>query len=242
VNIFFLFLVGFKRGGGPPRALFRMDDLALLERARASPLGARAAAHIGALFGSPGVPLDALGPPPAVWVDRSAALAPASIALTEWRVRRIGSETYARMTLAEACSSALWSAASYDWRGYWRADEAIMVCVAVAQYDECAAPIEAVLLRKASAPLGVRWAGVHGSEFFFPDLDELHPMHPAQQQPPTLERALRELARDPESMHAHRLRFLARDARLACFLLHDHGAGFASARCVQSRAHAALFF
>jgi len=192
-------------------------------------LAPRAAAHLaaikttGAACGSP--PLSSLGPAPEVWIDTAACLAPASIARYEWRVRSVIAQTfyYSRATLDAVCNDAsLWAPIRHAWRGAWPADEGVAVCIAVARYASGPLlPVEVMLVRQRAAPLGVRWAGIPGSEVGAADIYELHPMYASPRSPPASLEAALESVRDgaPRTMHVMRLLLVAPDAGTACFFL-----------------------
>ena len=195
-------------------------------------LAPRAAAHLAATkatgvpVGSP--PLSSLGPAPELWIDTAACLAPASIETYEWRVRSVVAQTfyYTRATLAAVCNDAsLWAPIRHAWRGTWPADEGVAVCIAVAQYASGPLlPVEVMLVRQRSAPLGVRWAGIPGSEVGaadIADMYELHPMYASPRSPPaSLEAALESVRDDAaRTMHVTRLLLVAPDAGAACFFL-----------------------
>ena len=77
-------------------------------------------------------------------------------------------------------------------------------------------------MRRRAEPLGVRWAGVRGSEIVVPDLHELHPMHGSPRLPPaSLDASLARLAETAHgSLHALRIMLVApTDALAGCFLL-----------------------
>jgi hypothetical protein len=216
-----------------------MDGLDLLEcawqQSMQSPIGThsalapRAAAHLAALKAigvAPGSPsLSSLGPAPDLWIDTEACLAPASIASYEWRVRSAVAPTlyYTRATLAEVCNDPLlWARIRYDWRGSWPADEGVAVCIAIAQYESGPLiPVEAMLVRQRAAPLGVRWAGIPGSEVGAADMYELHPMYDSPRSPlASLEAAIESVRDDAaRTMHMLRLLLVAPDAGAACFFL-----------------------
>jgi hypothetical protein len=227
-----------------------MDALDLLYAAVHRPQCARERAHLGATLAltpltplAPLAPLAPLGAPPEFWVETDAWAAPASLEHALWRVRRPGELLYTRSTLAAACADrALWAPSAYAWRGEWHADEEAAVCIAVASYPTGLAPVEARLVRRRAEPLGVRWAGVRGSEIVVPDLHELHPMHGSPRLPPaSLDASLARLAETAHgSLHALRIMLVApRDARAGCFflwVLARAGERFASAATVRARA------
>jgi hypothetical protein len=229
-----------------------MDALDILCRALERSTCARERAHLAATtasLGAQSTPLAALGAPPEFWVETDAWCAPSSITAVVWRVRRADptAQHYTRSTLAAACAEpALWAPTRYAWRGEWHADEAMAVCVAVARYASGAMlPVEAILVRRRDEPLGVRWAGVRGSELVVPDLYELHAMHDSPRLPPaTLDTAVSRLGADaPGSIHALRVMLVApHDALTGCFLLWrlaragDRFASASTARACAARA------
>lgn len=227
-----------------------MDALELLHAAVHRPQCERERAHLVATLAGPDSPLAPLAPlaplgaPPEFWVETDAWAAPSSLA-SQWRVRRPGELFYTRATLAAACADrSLWAPSEYAWRGEWHADEAMAVCFAVARYPSGLAPVEARLVRRRAEPLGVRWAGVRGSEIAVPDLHELHAMHCSPRlAPASLDASLARLADSAHgSIHALRIMLVApTDARAGCFflwLLAQAGERFASASTVRARARA----